>query len=133
MVGRVDETGLSVRYQRSWSHNDFSPVFIGRFATVNGRLCLVGEFQARRGTRVFLGFWIAFVFLWWIGAFVGTIASTTPGIPWPIVLIVPPAMMAFAIGLCRVGHWFAESDVGRIESGLRDAVAAGSAFASRAS
>lgn len=133
VVGRVDESGIRVRYQRPWHRNDFAPEFVGAFKTNEGRSALVGEFRAGRRTRVFLGFWIGFVVAGWALAFGATVGTTEPGIPMPLVVLVPPFMIGFAVALSRVGRYLGESNIRRIEDTLRRAVGAGNPSSPRAS
>jgi hypothetical protein len=66
---------------------------------------------------------MGFILLWWMGAFAMTVSFAEPGIPLPIVLVGPPLMISFGIGLARSGARFARSDADRIEAELREALA----------
>ena len=123
VVGRIDEHRVWLRYQRAWSNNGFAPVFVGQFEVRDGRTYLIGKFAPSLSTRVFLSVWIGFILLWWVGAFAATVSSAEPGIPLPIVLVGPPLMISFGIGLGRFGARFAQSDADRIEAELREALA----------
>jgi hypothetical protein len=123
VVGRIDERRVRLHYQRAWSRNDFAPVFVGHFEVKGGRTYLIGTFAPSLSTRVFLSVWLGFILLWWVGAFVATVSVAEPGIPLPIVLVGPPLMISFGIGLARFGGHFARSDADRIEAELREALA----------
>lgn len=122
VVGRVDEGGIRLRYQSPWRRNGYAPTFKGRFAEVGGRMCLTGQFRISGWTRGYFAFWCGFILLWWVIAFTITIQSPGPGLSLPMVMLLPPAMIGFGVGMIRFFGGLAKAHIPVIESVLREAV-----------
>lgn len=122
VVGRVDEGGIRLRYQSLWRRNGYAPTFEGRFAEMGGRMCLTGQFRISGWTRASFAFWCGFILLWWVAAFTVTIQVPGPGLPLPMVILLPPAMIGFGVGMIRVFGGLARANIPVIESVLREAV-----------
>jgi apolipoprotein N-acyltransferase len=68
-----------------------------------GKPRLTGHFATPIRTRIFFGFWCGFILVWWVVASLIAVAGE-PGIPLPIALLVPPAMIAFGVGITLFGQ-----------------------------
>lgn len=122
VVGRVDERGVRLRYQSPWKRNGYAPTFEGRFAEVGGRMCLTGQFRISGWARGYFAFWCGFILLWWVIAFAATIQLPGHGLSLPMVMLLPPAMIGFGVGMVRVFGGLDKANIPLIESVLREAV-----------
>ncbi|MEO8881268.1 MAG: hypothetical protein ABI446_12825 [Gemmatimonadaceae bacterium] len=122
VVGRVDASGVSLRYQNPWMRNGYAPAFEGRFAEVGGRMCLAGQFRMSGWTRGSFAFWCGFILLWWVIAVTVTIESPGPGLSLPMVILLPPSLIGFGVGMIRGFGGLAKANIPQMEAVLRDAV-----------
>jgi hypothetical protein len=97
LLGRANESRLQVWYQRGWKRITFEPTFVGRFQTVSGRVYIVGAFGSTLSLRIFFGFLVTPIILWWIVATTAAIASGERGMPLAITFIVPPLLVALVV------------------------------------
>jgi hypothetical protein len=121
VVGRVSEDEVRLRYYRAWVHNDFAPVFTGRFVYEGGKPHLTGRFAVPIRTRIFFGFWCGFILVWWVVAASIALAGK-PGIPLPIALLAPPAMIAFGVGITLFAQRHAAAAEQEIKRVVQEAI-----------
>jgi hypothetical protein len=120
LVGRVDERKIRLRYKVAWRHNDYAQVFSGCFRVEAGRTYLVGRFAPRRWGQIFIGMWAGFIVLWWIAAIAMSVNLPEIRFPLPMVLLVPPVMLAFGFGTLRLSQWQAKASNEFLESEIRE-------------
>jgi hypothetical protein len=121
-VGTVSESQVKLQRVISMVRNSFKPFFLGRFVKRGERVFLTGRFTMLLITKIFMSFWLGFLAFFSIAALVSMLAAP-PEKPGRFSLVLAPlAMMAFGIGMLRLGKWFCRNDVQWLTDVIRRAI-----------
>lgn len=116
--GRVTESRVSLQRVIPMVGNSFKPFFVGRFQLRNGNVVLRGRFTLHWLVRLFMGVWLSFCVLFATLGIVAAIRSPQAA-PMPFAGVV---MLAFGLGLIRLGGWFSRNDPAWLSSVIRNAL-----------
>jgi hypothetical protein len=120
VVGSGTEEKFSLRVERKNLRNDFSLRFEGDLIADRGGTLIEGSLGRSRSTSRFMFGWLVFVGLFFV---TGLLMLIRPDTAWTDKLgfvVVPAFMLAFGIGLLKLGGGNAQRDEDRILAFLRD-------------
>ncbi len=121
-VGTVSESEVKLQRVIPMVRNSFKPFFLGRFVKRGEQVFLTGRFTMLLITKIFMSFWLGFLAFFSIAALVSMLAAP-PEKPGRFSLVLAPlAMMAFGIGMLRLGKWFCRNDVQWLTNVIRRAI-----------
>jgi hypothetical protein len=118
--GRVTESRVSLQRVIPMVGNSFKPFFVGRFQWRGGKVVLRGRFTLHWFVKALMGFWLGFCVLFTALAVVAAMRSPQAA----VMFVAGVAMLAFGVGLIRLGGWFSRKDPVWLSAVIRDALAA---------
>jgi hypothetical protein len=121
-VGTVSESRVKLQRVIPMVGNSFKPFFLGQFVKRGERVFLTGRFTMLLIAKIFMSLWFGLLAFVSIAALVSMLAAPAER-PGHISLVLGPlAMMAFGIGMLRLGKWFCRNDVAWLTHVIRRAI-----------
>ena len=114
-MGRVSDTSFWLQKRIDYRSSFQTVLRANLSAAEGGGTLIVGEFAMHPFVRVFMGCWFAFIGVFGGLASLGSIAQMLAGTSRPqsqtwAFILVPPFLLAFGVGLLRLGRTLAQKE-----------------------
>jgi hypothetical protein len=119
MVGIVNEENTKIQRVIPMVQNSFKPIFIGSFIKREGQTVLSGVLRFHRLVQIFMSIWFGFTSLWVLLTLVTVVAKPSEEWFFPLFGVL---MLAFGVGLVKLGKWFSRNDKKWLSEHICDAV-----------
>lgn len=116
-AGTVTQSRVCLQRVIPMVGNSFKPWFVGRFQMSGGHVVLRGRFTLHWLVKGFMGLWLSFCALFTVSGVIAAIRS-----PQSVMPFAGLAMLAFGLGLMRLGGWFSRNDPAWLSAVIRNAL-----------